>query len=147
MDAFVAGAWRTAARGEAFIGNTWRRVTRAEAYIGGQWRQILSFAPPLSLSAPTPIYGSRSPSKPTPGNVVAYASAVPSGGVAPYRYHWQLMEGQVNISSPQNSATSINYALQANSEADGLLRVTCTDAMGSVAVADVMFYLSNQSIY
>lgn len=144
MDAFIAGAWRTARRGEVFASGQWRRLTRAEAYLGGQWRQVVTFVPPLSLSVTPLVEGYRSSQKPSAGVVTTnFAIATPNGGTGPYRYQWSA--SGVTFSSPTNASTNLSATLAAESEFSGPGRVTCADSLGTVATADFMFYFQNQS--
>jgi len=147
MDAFVAGAWRTARRGEIYIGGQWRRLTRAEAYITSAWRNTLSFVAPMTLTATPSVAGYRSTPKPTAGTVITdIATATPSGGAMPYQYSWTASAG-VTIGSPANASTNFSAYLVGDSERDATATVTCTDTFGSVATASVSLYFVNQSSF
>lgn len=147
MDAFISGAWRTAKRGEVLIGGAWRRITRAEVYRSGTWRSCLSFVPPLSVSvSPASADGTVNPPRPSAATVTSnQVQATPSGGAAPYRYAWSVLDGGATATSPNMAATAFRAFLGSEQNTSGTARVTCTDNSGNTAVADIPYFLYNQS--
>lgn len=145
MEAFISGAWRAPARGEVLIGGAWRRVTRAESYRSDAWVTIASFIPPLSLSiSPTSVAGIASTPKPSRRTVYTdYATAIPAGGRSPYSYVWTVADASAE--SPTTASTRIFASLGPNQVISGTAAVTCTDSAGTVASAQIEYYLSNES--
>lgn len=145
MDAFVAGAWRNPRRGEIFIGGQWRRLTRGEGYLTSNWRSVLSFVPPMTLSAPSEATGYRTSQKPSSGSVMTnYVTATPSGGAMPYRYAWTATNGVI-ITNPSQASTAFVLSMGPESYVEASANVTCTDAFGTVATATLSLYFTNQS--
>lgn len=141
MEAFIAGAWRQARRGEILIGGQWRRVLRAEAYLSGQWRSVATFVPPLTVSA-NDVSGSIT--RITADLVVSSVSvATPAGGSPPYTYSWSMLNGFAVPSSPASASTSFTEFVDPYQWSFSTARVTCTDSGGSVATADIGITLQN----
>ena len=140
MDAFISGAWRTAKRGEVLIGGAWRQITRGEVYRGGSWAKCLTFAGPLSVSAYN-VTGRTSNRK--PANVTSTDSvATPTGGFAPYTYAWASPDGVTPL-SPSMARTAFRAPVAPGDTNYYTARVTCTDALGTVATADITITLVN----
>lgn len=144
MDAFVSGAWRTPTRAEAYINGDWRKITRGEMYRNGTWVKILNFVQPLTLDYKPNVSGIRTG---TTGATVTTgpAYATPVGGVGPYSYLWTVDNGSIGIGSPTSSTTQFTAYVPLNSTITATATVTCTDANGSTASADVGITLSNQA--
>lgn len=145
MEAFISGQWRTPTRGEVYIGGTWRRLSRIEVYINGAWRSAAKFIQPLTLRvSPNPVLGSGGGPKPLSRIVSSEAaSALPTGGLAPYQYSWAVTSGNVTVRSPTMSSTDFYATLGPNEYRVANATVTCTDALGSVANATLRIELSN----
>lgn len=144
MDVRFLGAWRTVKGGEVLIDGTWRQITRAETYRGNAWRTCLTFASPFTISvSPTFVEGRASSFKPARRTVTTdYTQAMPSGGVAPFTYQWA---SDVTSTNPNSASTAFRATLNGDTEMNGTATVTCTDSRGFTAMAQVDYYLSNQS--
>lgn len=141
--AFVGGAWVTLRRGQVRVGGAWRNLTRVKVYKGGQWRDGPIFVTPLSASAsPSDVSGSASS---LGGTTVTsgYATATPSGGLAPFTYSWSV-GGGLTITNPASATTAFSKFLSPTQEilTDGTC--TVTDALGSTAQAIVGVDLINE---
>ncbi|MGV0964190.1 MAG: hypothetical protein ACOYBT_09900 [Polynucleobacter sp.] len=137
MDAFVAGAWRSPDRGEVLISGTWRRLTRAELYQGGQWRSAVRFVPALTVSA-NDVFGVGYSRYGRPVVVQSdFSTATPEGGLAPYSYAWTILSGSAVANNTTSASTNFEKALPPGTESQSTARVSCTDALGSTAIADI----------
>ena len=149
-EAFIGGAWRTITKGEAYVGGKWRTLTRAEMYIDGEGRQVISVIPPLSVSvSPSSVTGFANPTKPIQATAISNGTtATPSGGQAPYTYHWTVgsYTGSLPaIASPNTASTYFSKSVPADSEQDASFVVTVTDNLGKTATATVSASFFNQS--
>lgn len=138
---FISGAWRTPRRGEAFVNGTWRRLTRGEAYIGGQWRSIVSFVQPLTLSANNADGASLNTTY-----VTATSTALPSGGLGPYRYQWTLTSGgpTIALTNATQSTATFSGVVPYFQGAYGSATVVCTDALGNTASTNISVFLYSE---
>lgn len=141
MDIFLGGAWRSPTRMEVFLGGQWRSPIYGEIYLSGAWRRFVTFAPPLSVSASN-IGGRGYDISPTVTSVPAVVS--PTGGVAPYTYNWALLTESMTIDAPTRADTTFTGTVPYDSTITATARVTCTDAMGSTAAADITITLVNR---
>lgn len=143
-ETFANGAWRQLARGEVFIGGAWRTLRSSETYKNGAWVQSASFVTPLMVIANDVTRGGFYSTSAT-RTVSGTSSALPSGGIAPYSYSWVILSGPATVGSPSTASTSITATIAAETQVTGAARVTVTDAVGTVANADITYSLSNYS--
>jgi len=144
MDAFISGNWRTVRRGEATIGAV-RNLTRGEVYRSGSWRSIARFTSTLTVSA-FDVSGYNLNTNNRPARVTSNTTqATPSGGLGPYSYTWTIISGSAAANSPNMAATSFSQTVTSGVTEDSIARVTCTDSLGSVAIADITVSLTNES--
>lgn len=141
LESFISGAWRRAGRGEVLIGGAWRRIVRAEVSRSGVWRQLFAFVSPISVTA---------------NNVSGFAmsrqivqvtsdasQARPAGGLAPYSYSWAMLSGSATPATPNMAATTFSARIGPGQQFESTARVTCVDALGASATADIVITLEN----
>ncbi len=67
------------------------------------------------------------------------ATVLPSGGIAPYSYSWDQIEGYLllDISTPTPNTATFSATLQPGDFIESVVRVTVTDAALGTAYADL----------
>jgi hypothetical protein len=138
MKVNVGGTLKPVVRVKANIGGTLKTVVRAKHNVAGTIKAGDTFTPALSLSVtPSSIYAV-SNSSPV---ISEYATATPTGGLAPYTYSWVRTSGAGSISSPSSSVTSFSDSLAPDNLSSGTFTCTVTDNLGATAsgVVEVEF--------
>lgn len=142
MRAFIGG-FRDITRGLVQAGAA-RRITRGVGLIGGQLRTIVSFIPPLSVSANS-VSGTTA-SGFTETVTSNPSTATPAGGAPPYSYAWATTLGGASPNSPNLARTTFSETLPPGFVSNGTARVTVTDSRGTSAFADITVRLENVDI-
>ena len=144
MDAFISGAWRTVRRGEVTIGGAPRLITRVEVYRSGAWYRDARFTSPLTVTAPS-VDGTVFSQRGSAYVTSSPSQATPSGGLSPYSYLWSITSGTVTSNTPTSASNTFAATVNFNSTKTATARVTCTDALGATAFADITITLNNES--
>jgi hypothetical protein len=144
MDARKGSAWLTIISGEVYFNGAWRLLQYAEAYYSSAWRQIGNFAQPFTGITITPAEPGGSSS--TSDTVTSsFATATPTGGVAPFTYNWTLVSSTgltgITINYPTSASTSVTATVTVPVGTAGYANVRCTatDSLGVSKSATVQF--------
>jgi hypothetical protein len=140
----IGAAWRTVTSGKVYLNGAWRTLTNGRAYISGVWRDVVSFAQPYTGLTITPSEpgGSSSTSDTMTSR---FATATPTGGLAPFTYAWTLVSSTgltgITINYPTSASTSVTATLTVPVGTTGYanLKCTATDALGTSKSATVTF--------
>lgn len=135
-----AGTLRTISSGQVKVAGVMRPLRFIKVMDGGSLRTVATFVAPLSAStSDTSGFGNG-----TEGATVitSTASAVVSGGLAPFTYAWALLTnggGTASTATAPASATTAFSKSGMPGEAfyQDTWRVTVTDSLGSTATADL----------
>lgn len=143
----VGGAWAEADTRRVYQGGAWRTVRKAWVYASGSWRQYFIGADPMSaVVSPDEIFATSSMST-TVGSTAA--TAVVTGGLAPFTYVWSVVSFDAGVSPTITNSTAASTAfvqtgVAASDTNTATFRVTVTDSAAQTDFADVVVYFTNQ---
>jgi hypothetical protein len=146
----VAGAIQTASAIRVLANGSLRPAKKVSVMAGGALRAFFMLGQggggsTFALSAPTSVDGDVYSAKPARVNSRA-ATATPNGGVSPYRYLWERIDGDTRVSATTATTASSTFgATLFNDTADATFRCTATDAAGGQATATVAVTLTHTS--
>lgn len=147
----IGAAWRTVTSGKVYLNGAWRTLTNGRAYVSGAWRDVVSFAQPFTGITITPAEPGGSSST-SDTMTSSFATATPTGGLAPFTYSWTLVSSTgltaITINNPTSASTSVTATISpggAGTSGSATLQCTATDTLGASKSASVTFHLTHDS--
>ena len=142
----VGGAWEEADTRRVYQGGAWRTVKKAWVYASGSWRQYFIGADAMSAAvSPDEIFATSSMNT-TVGS--SAATAVVTGGLAPFTYAWTVISFDAGVSPSITSSTAastsfVQTGVAASDTHTATFRVTVTDSAAQTDFADVVVSFTN----
>lgn len=133
------GTLRTITTAWAYHGGILRRLRKAQVLEDDTLRTVATFAAPLSVSiSPDLVFGYEEAASTV---TTSSATAVPSGGSAPFTYAWEIVTSSgftpSTANSPSSATTTFSKVMAPTTNED-TWRVTVTDSFGTTATDTVI---------